>query len=108
MTEQTSKSRQGEERSKELENQLDEVRAAAEDARAKITKVSLRVTCSTTCVSRANKKHQAESALTEATAAREGTQSELDDLLLVFGDLEEKAARYKVRESVTASVHSHC
>ncbi|QUC23192.1 uncharacterized protein UV8b_07433 [Ustilaginoidea virens] len=31
------------------------------------------------------------------SAARASTQSELDDLLIVFGDLEEKAAKYKAR-----------
>lgn len=28
---------------------------------------------------------------------KKATQTELDDLLMVFGDLEEKVARYKVR-----------
>ncbi|PHH71896.1 hypothetical protein CDD82_6280 [Ophiocordyceps australis] len=44
-----------------------------------------------------NKINEAESARAEATQAMEATQTELDDLLMVFGDLEEKAAKYKAR-----------
>lgn len=33
----------------------------------------------------------------EKEAARQTTQSELDDLLMVFGDVEEKAEKYKQR-----------
>jgi hypothetical protein len=41
-------------------------------------------------------KAAAEKQLSESKEARETTQSELDDLLMVFGDLEEKVAKYKV------------
>ncbi|SPJ82172.1 related to transport protein USO1 [Fusarium torulosum] len=42
-------------------------------------------------------KAVAEKQLSESKEARETTQSELDDLLMVFGDLEEKVAKYKTR-----------
>lgn len=37
----------------------------------------------------------------EAIKAKDSTQSELDDLLMVFGDLEEKVAKYKVSRHAT-------
>lgn len=37
-----------------------------------------------------------ERALTEIDSSRDAVQSELDDLLMVFGDLEEKVSKYKV------------
>ncbi|KAB8294160.1 hypothetical protein EYC80_009601 [Monilinia laxa] len=40
---------------------------------------------------------KAETALQEKETARQAAQSELDDLLMVFGDLEEKVTRYKER-----------
>jgi chromosome segregation ATPase len=40
---------------------------------------------------------KAEKSLQEKEAARQTTQSELDDLLMVFGDVEEKAEKYKQR-----------
>jgi chromosome segregation ATPase len=43
------------------------------------------------------KADKAEEALVEKEKAREAVQSELDDLLMVFGDLEEKVERYKAR-----------
>ncbi|KAJ3462743.1 hypothetical protein MRS44_007529 [Fusarium solani] len=60
-----------------LEKQLSEGGGKAKDLQAKIKK--------------------AESELSESKKARETTQSELDDLLMVFGDLEEKVAKYKAR-----------
>lgn len=36
-------------------------------------------------------------ALFKEKESKEAIQSELDDLLIVFGDLEERAAKYKVR-----------
>lgn len=36
------------------------------------------------------------SAVKDAEEAKDAVQSELDDLLMVFGDLEEKLAQYKV------------
>lgn len=41
-------------------------------------------------------KAEVEKQLSESREARETTQSELDDLLMVFGDLEEKMTKYKV------------
>ena len=38
---------------------------------------------------------KAEASLAGKEAEREAVQTELDDLLMVFGDLEEKVARYK-------------
>jgi intracellular protein transport protein USO1 len=40
---------------------------------------------------------QARSAAAQAEEGRKATQAELDDLLMVFGDLEEKTAAYKAR-----------
>lgn len=40
---------------------------------------------------------QAKSLLKQREEEKQTTQSELDDLLMVFGDLEEKVAKYKVR-----------
>ena len=40
---------------------------------------------------------KAEAALQEKETARHAAQSELDDLLMVFGDLEDKVAKYKER-----------
>jgi hypothetical protein len=42
--------------------------------------------------------------LVDAIKAKDTTQSELDDLLIVFGDLEEKVEKYKVCLSETAHV----
>lgn len=42
----------------------------------------------------------AKSAVKDAKEAKDAVQSELDDLLMVFGDLEEKLAQYKVRDLV--------
>jgi len=38
--------------------------------------------------------------LAESEGQRITVQGELDDLLMVFGDVEEKAARYRVRWSI--------
>jgi intracellular protein transport protein USO1 len=43
--------------------------------------------------------HQATAAAKSVEEARQSTQSELDDLLMVFSDLEEKVAKYKVCQS---------
>lgn len=48
---------------------------------------------------------QAETEKGEATKARETTQSELDDLLMVFGDLEEKVAKHKVWQPADSLVY---
>jgi chromosome segregation ATPase len=45
----------------------------------------------------AKAKAEVEKQLSESMEARETTQSELDDLLMVFGDLEEKMTKYKDR-----------
>ena len=41
-------------------------------------------------------KVEVDKQLSELREAKETTQSELDDLLMVFGDLEEKVTKYKV------------
>ena len=46
---------------------------------------------------RANYGRQAETSLKEAHEEKKATQTELDDLLMVFADLEEKVAGYKSR-----------
>lgn len=43
---------------------------------------------------------QVEKTLSEESDAKRTAQTELDDLLIVFGDLEEKVARYKVNLSL--------
>lgn len=40
----------------------------------------------------------------KAEEDKKATQNELDDLLMVFGDLEEKVAKYKVSLSLVNSV----
>jgi seryl-tRNA synthetase len=47
---------------------------------------------------------QMTSQLEQKDQEKQAVQSELDDLLMVFGDLEEKAAKYKVREGNSLSV----
>lgn len=70
------KIKKAENKVKELEQELEEAHKATDAETAKA------------------KKAGTESA--EATKAKDSTQSELDDLLMVFGDLEEKVAKYKV------------
>lgn len=41
-------------------------------------------------------KYQAEASLSEKEEQRAAAQTELDDMLMVFGDVEEKAEKYKV------------
>lgn len=48
--------------------------------------------------SREAAKVDADEQLSELREAKETTQSELDDLLMVFGDLEEKVTKYKVSQ----------
>ena len=43
------------------------------------------------------KASKAEEALAEKEHERKAVQSELDDLLMVFGDIEEKSSKYKER-----------
>ena len=40
--------------------------------------------------------NQAETSLSEKEEQRAAAQAELDDMLMVFGDVEEKATKYKV------------
>lgn len=46
---------------------------------------------------------QVETMLLDESAAKKAAQAELDDLLMVFGDLEEKVARYKASFSAPRS-----
>ncbi|RFU76120.1 intracellular transport [Trichoderma arundinaceum] len=61
----------------ELEKQLKETREEIEELRQEATKTEL--------------------ALADKDKAKDAVQSELDDLLMVFGDLEEKLEKYKTR-----------
>ncbi|EGR50536.1 ER to Golgi protein transport [Trichoderma reesei QM6a] len=45
----------------------------------------------------ADARPQSKQALADAEKAKDSVQSELDDLLMVFGDLEEKLSKYKAR-----------
>lgn len=45
--------------------------------------------------------------MAEAGKARDAVQSELDDLLMVFGDLEEKLGKYKVGDPVVGKGTLH-
>ncbi|KJZ72052.1 hypothetical protein HIM_08613 [Hirsutella minnesotensis 3608] len=64
-------------RCREMESQIEQAQHALQQMKAKCERV--------------------ESERAAATKAKDAAQSELDDLLIVFGDLEEKIARYKTR-----------
>jgi Uso1 / p115 like vesicle tethering protein, C terminal region len=49
---------------------------------------------------------QSESLLSEKEEQRAAVQNELDDLLMVLGDLEEKAKKYKVRLRKISALHN--
>ncbi|KAH6888760.1 p115 like vesicle tethering protein [Thelonectria olida] len=72
-----TKTEKAEKRSQDLEKQLLQANAATKASQAKA--------------------QATESKLAESNEAKETAQSELEDLLMVFGDLEEKVARYKAR-----------
>ncbi|KAL6887819.1 p115 like vesicle tethering protein [Trichoderma evansii] len=65
------------EKNEELEKQLEDATSETEKLRQEVTESKL--------------------ALTDADKAKDAVQSELDDLLMVFGDLEEKLVKYKSR-----------
>ncbi|GAB0137200.1 hypothetical protein EsDP_00005476 [Epichloe bromicola] len=71
------KRKEVEARAQSLEEQLRQMTAKADELHAKAK--------------------TAEAKLSNELAAKKTVQAELDDLLIVFGDLEEKVARYKVR-----------
>lgn len=50
---------------------------------------------------------QAKTQTTEANNAKDATQSELDDLLMVFGDLEDKVNKYKVWAERPKQTNNH-
>lgn len=50
---------------------------------------------------------QFESSLQASKEALKSTQSELDDLLIVFSDMEDKVAKYKVR-GFPVALYQHC
>ncbi len=54
-----------------------------------------------------NNTAQAEDATNTAREEKKSTQTELDDLLMVFADLEEKVAGYKVRLDSDMAYASH-
>ena len=85
-----------ERRCQDLESQLEESHGANDGLRQQARDVSImrlraRMGDST------DNFAQTESALKTSQKSKDTTQSELDDLLIVFGDLEEKVAQYKVR-----------
>ena len=92
VAEQVSSRQKDEERGRELEMQLDQAKATITETESKVHVVS---SPSWRASSRHTKSGQAETARLDATKSRDAAQAELDDLLMVFGDLEEKAARYK-------------
>jgi hypothetical protein len=49
---------------------------------------------------------QSASLISNKEVQREAVQNELDDLLMVFGDVEEKVAKYKVRHRSFGLNHS--
>ncbi|KAK7398750.1 Vesicle-mediated ER to Golgi transport protein [Neonectria punicea] len=79
-------------------NELDEQRSQAQKAamRTQTLEKELRDALVATKGSQAKTK-ELESKLAESIKAKETAQSELEDLLMVFGDLEEKVAKYKAR-----------
>ncbi|POR33297.1 Ribosomal protein arginine N-methyltransferase rmt3 [Tolypocladium paradoxum] len=92
VAEQVSGRQKAEERGRELETRLDQAKAAITETECKAKAVSVP---SRRASSKRINPCQAETARLDATKSRDAAQSELDDLLMVFGDLEEKAARYK-------------
>lgn len=92
LAEQVSGRQKAEERGRELEARLDQAKAAITETESKAEAVSAP---SRRASSKRINPYQAETARLDATKSRDAAQSELDDLLMVFGDLEEKAARYK-------------
>ncbi|KAH7134831.1 p115 like vesicle tethering protein [Dactylonectria estremocensis] len=77
LAEQKSKTQEAEARRQALEKQLREYDTATKGSQVKTKEL--------------------ESKLAESNKVKETTQSELEDLLMVFGDLEEKVAKYKAR-----------
>lgn len=77
MAVEAGKRKEVEARAESLEEQLRQMTAKADELHAKAK--------------------TAEAKLSNELAAKKTVQAELDDLLIVFGDLEEKVARYKVR-----------
>ncbi|CAM1509246.1 Fc.00g029850.m01.CDS01 [Cosmosporella sp. VM-42] len=83
---------------KEAEIKLEKETTRVKDAEVRIRtlEVQLEETHAITKELR-SKTQETESALAESNKAKETSQSELEDLLMVFGDLEEKVERYKAR-----------
>ncbi|KFA64352.1 hypothetical protein S40285_02935 [Stachybotrys chlorohalonatus IBT 40285] len=75
----------------ELETQLEQAEKRRQELEAEVEKTHVAID------EERQKSKKAQTDLTEATKAKAATQSELDDLLMVFGDLEEKVAKYKAR-----------
>lgn len=105
------KTAQAREHRSELEGQLSSTKATVDDMQSKLESVSsiLSQTAASPVwlenAARALKAElmhvdifteQIETKLSDEASAKRAAQAELDDLLMVFGDLEEKVARYKV------------
>ncbi|KAF5019663.1 hypothetical protein F66182_8325 [Fusarium sp. NRRL 66182] len=91
LEQQRSRTREAEEKCQSLEEQLSGGDAGLKDLQVKLEKMVLELAA-------ANKARDiAEKLVSESKETQETTQSELDDLLMVFGDLEEKVTKYKAR-----------
>ncbi|WZH42562.1 uncharacterized protein QYS62_003558 [Fusarium acuminatum] len=112
LEEQRLKTQQAERKCESLEKQLSGGNAGMKDLEDRLKKMELELSAAKEAKDMAEKqllqtkeateearkaKAAAEKQLSESKEARETTQSELDDLLMVFGDLEEKVAKYKTR-----------
>ncbi|KAF4457832.1 hypothetical protein F53441_307 [Fusarium austroafricanum] len=113
LKQQKLKTREAEEKCQSLEKQLSGGDAGVKDLEARFEKMESELSAANKARKLAEKQLSeskeaakeevrkarvaAEKQLMESNEARETTQSELDDLLMVFGDLEEKVIKYKAR-----------
>ncbi|EXM26420.1 hypothetical protein V3481_013398 [Fusarium oxysporum f. sp. vasinfectum] len=113
LEQQKLKTKEAEEKCQSLEKQLSGGDTGKKDLEAKLKKMESELSAANKAKDAAEKqlseskeaakeetrkaREATENKLQESNEARETTQSELDDLLMVFGDLEEKVAKYKAR-----------
>ncbi|XEV06718.1 hypothetical protein FSHL1_012005 [Fusarium sambucinum] len=113
LEQQKSMTLKAEEKCQHLEKQLSGGDAGVKDMQARLEKMESELSAANEARDTAEKhlsefkkaakneaakaKAEVEKQLSESREARETTQSELDDLLMVFGDLEEKMTKYKDR-----------
>lgn len=96
LAEYASKRNGAEQRSQEMESRLDEARTTMTEMERKMEMVS----ASDAKRSQTDLLYQMETKRQDAIKSRDAARSELDDLLIVFGDLEDKLAKYQVSEFV--------